>query len=285
MAFRGELPELTNYTFGTANINETNNPEHAKVARAAMEAGVWFHTSVEYGKGAVFEVLKAAFAEDRAGVPHCIFKIHSRNPDSFRESVTGAIAGTGVERVDIAQVCGRPSVAELQPGEPLHDTMCELKEQGLVGSYVLEFFRPSTADSIRAVADDLFDGYIYYYNVIDREVSNELYDLMQSKGSAVLGLRTVGGGAGSLGYAGDRGALLPAMKKAIDELCERSGCASEIEFRMRFPLSEPNVRTTIGATTKLEHLDQYLRILGSFEPLAAEIVEEIQTLHREWFAE
>ena len=285
MAFRGELPELTNYTFGTANINETDNPEHAKVARAAMDAGVWFHTSIEYGHGTVFEVLKAAFAEDPSKTPHCIFKIHSKDPALFREDVMGAIAGAGVERVDIAQVCGRPSVDELQPGEPLHDTMCDLKEQGLVGSYVLEFFRPSTADSIGAVADDLFDGYIYYYNVIDREVSNELYDLMQSKGSAVLGLRTVGGGVGSLGYAGDRGASLPAMKKAVDELCERSGCASEIEFRMRFALSAPNIRTTIGATTKLEHLDQYLRILGSFEPLAAEIVEEIQALHREWFAE
>lgn len=285
MAFRGELPELTNYTFGTGNINDTSNPEHAKVARAAMDAGVWFHTSAEYGKGGVFEVLKSAFSENPSKTPHCIFKINGRDPDLFRESVTGAIAGTGVERVDIAQVCGRPSADDLQPGRPLHDTMCELKEQGLVGSYILEFFRPSTADSIRAVADDLFDGYTYYYNVIDREVSNELYDLMQSKGSAVLGLRTVGGGTGSFGYAGDRSAIMPAMQKAIAGLCERSGCTSEIEFRIRFPLSAPNIRTTIGATTKLEHLDQYLRTLGSFKPLAAEIVAEIQALHRQWFAE
>lgn len=286
MAFRGELPELTNYTFGTGSIGDTDNPEHIKVARAAMEAGVWFHTSAEYGKGAVFEVLKAAFAEDRAGVPHCIFKVNGEDPDRLRETVTGAIAATGVERVDIAQMCGRPSAGDdLQPGQPLHDTMCELKEQGLVGSYVLELFRPSMADSVRAVADDLFDGYIYYYNVVDREVSNELYDLMERKGSNVLSLRAVGGGAGNLGYVGDRSAIMPAMHEAIADLFERSGCASEIEFRMRFPLSAPNVRTTIGATTKLEHLNQYLRTLGSFKPLAAEIVEEIRALHRQWFAE
>lgn len=286
MSFRRTLPELTNFTLGTAGLSDKTDPEHMRVARQAMEAGVWFHSSAEYGKGSVFETLRAAFREDPKHIPRCIFKVHGEDPVKLRRSVEGAIRDTGVGRVDIAQICGRPSVGEdLQPGGGMHDAMCELLEEGLVGSYVIEFFRPTCDDFLRAVADDLFDGYTFYYGVVDREVSNPLFDLIQEKGVDVLALRTVGGGPGAPGYAGDRAAILGEIQQEVAALYERSGCASEVEFRMRFPLSVGNVRTTIGGTNDPRHLKLFLDTLAAPEPLPAEIVAAVQALHRRWFAE
>ena len=52
------LPKFTKYTFGTGNINDKTNSNHIKIARGAMDAGIWFHSSLGY-RG-VFDVLKIA---------------------------------------------------------------------------------------------------------------------------------------------------------------------------------------------------------------------------------
>jgi aryl-alcohol dehydrogenase-like predicted oxidoreductase len=72
--------------------------------------------------------------------------------------------------------------------------------------------------------------------------------------------------------------------KAINEIYERSGCASQVDFRLRYILSQPNVLTTIGGASKVERLNLYLDAERNFEPLDRKIIESIEALHRQWYA-
>jgi aryl-alcohol dehydrogenase-like predicted oxidoreductase len=284
MPFCKPLPPISRYTLGTANIRDKANREHIRVARAAMDAGIWFHSAAEYAEGAVFDVLAAAFREDPRHIPQCIFKIKSFSPEAFRASIEEAIARTGVPRVDIAQICWyMPDIdKDLRPGCALHDAMCDMLRQGKVGNYVLEFFRPSKPNMLRIVGEELFDAYIYYHNVVNREVSNEMYDLLARKSSPVLALRTVGGGAGDLGFSPQEEG--EATRAKLADLVRRSGAADEMDLRMRFPLSYPRNLTTIGATTSVAHLNAFLELGRNPRPLPPDILGEIDALHRRWFA-
>jgi len=285
MTYRNRLPQLSTFTFGTAEIRDPANPEHLKVARAAMDAGVWFHSAREYGN--VYEVLKIAFKEDPKHVPPCIIKIHGGDAEKMRDAVETTLRDTRLPCIAVGQVCGQPDpVKDLRPGCRLYDTMGALQEEGKVGAYVLELWRPETPTRMELVKQDLFDAYIFYYNVVDREVPNALFDLLEGRRSKILSLRTLGGGDAKYGYTGVRDEkLVAAMRTALEDLYQRSGCSSRIEFRMRFPMSVPNVITTIGATAKMNHLKAFLECHRNFRPLAPEIVAEVRRLHRIWFAE
>ena len=52
---------LSNYVYGTTRLGDTALPvaDRIAIARAAMDSGVWFHTSRQYGEA--LEVLGRAF--------------------------------------------------------------------------------------------------------------------------------------------------------------------------------------------------------------------------------
>ena len=52
--------------------------------------------------------------------------------------------------------------------------------------------------------------------------------------------------------------------------------------RIRFAHSFPLVRATVGATSKLENLREFLGAAGNIEPLPEDIVNEIIQLHYRW---
>jgi hypothetical protein len=63
---------------------------------------------------------------------------------------------------------------------------------------------------------------------------------------------------------------------------ERSGIESWTTFCVRFAHSFPLVRATVGATSKLENLQEFLAASQNIEPLPAEIIDEIVKLHYRW---
>ena len=77
MIYRRPWPEISPFTFGTTKVYDESNPQHVKVVRAAMDAGVWFHTSPSYGheEKRTYDVLRKAFKEDPGKTPRCIVKI------------------------------------------------------------------------------------------------------------------------------------------------------------------------------------------------------------------
>ncbi|MBM4143391.1 MAG: hypothetical protein FJ225_07360 [Lentisphaerae bacterium] len=277
-SFKGAMPKITRYTLGTMGMTDRNNPDHVKTARAGMEAGIWFHSSADYP--GVSEVLKIAFREDPAHVPRLILKTDGKGPDKLKATVENQVRDLGIGKIDIAQVCGEPDVDKsFRPGCALHEMMCDLKRRGLVGNFVLENWRWTSDEALKAVRDDLFDAHTFYWNATERQASNALFDMMRARHTKILALRTLGGGTCN------RDPDLPEERvQAIHAIYQRSGCASQVEFRLRFILSQPNVLTTIGGASKVERLNLYLEAERNFRPLDGKIIAEIDALHRQWYA-
>jgi len=279
MSFRTHRLDISTFTFGTGKVGDKTNAEHIAVVRAAMEAGIWFHTSSEYGHGSVFEVLKECFSQDKAHIPKMIFKVDGQSPELLRKTVKLSLLGTGKDQIDIAQVCGNPSADGLRPGGAMHDTMCELLERGLVGAYSAEIFWPFSTNLQQPIAEGLFDSVIFYLNAKEREVSNPLWDILESRETPILALRTFGGRPDYFGR------LDEAAKAALHSVFERSNCAEETEFQFRLVRSLPHVRTTIGATANVNNLNKLLQADEAFKPLPPDIVDEVKGLHRQWYSE
>jgi aryl-alcohol dehydrogenase-like predicted oxidoreductase len=277
------------YTYGTTRLGDESIPfpDRVKMARAAMDTGVWFHTSHDYGD--TFRVLRAAFDEDRAHVPNSIFKIGGGTEEEMMAIVEKSLTLLGIEQLGIMQVClwGQARESALTGGA-LAQTMLGLKTRGVIGGYVVEVW-PWTSDehvdTARTVATPgLFDGYIYYFNPMQRFVTNELFDLLLERKVPIYALRTLGGGSPTREGVGQESVPVPWSRRVAEivPIFERSGVASWTEFCCRFIFGWPDVVTTIGATSRPESLHEMIQHSASPAPLPTDIQEEIAACQRAW---
>ncbi len=279
----GILPTLAPFTFGTANCNDPMNATHIRVIHEAMEADVWFHSARMYGNS--YETLRRAFDETPGEKPKMMIKVHGEDAQELRKWTEEALSVLGIDQIGLAQICGRPRLTEdLMPGCPLHEMMITLKKEGKVGGYILECFRPSSEDQVGIAERGLFDAFIFYYNIVDREVNNRLWDVLRAKNTNILALRTLGGGPDAMGYTGDRtDQFQQQMRDRIESIFAASGCADKLEFRLRFCVSHPQVKTAIGGTANPSHLAQLLKLNSGLPALNPETLASIDAIHREFF--
>ena len=284
------LTDLSPYIYGTGRLGDTKIPFEARVrvARAAMDAGVWFHTSHTYGD--TLSVLRAAFDQARHQTPKLIVKIGWQQLPEVRDIIRQNTEPLAVDHLDIGQLClsgplgddfarGGASVAEFQ----------RIKAEGLVRRFVLEVF-PWTSwialDALRAGhAQGLIDGYILYFNPLQRFASNALWAELKARREPIVAMRTVGGGNVLRLRDVPGAAHSPYIQQRATEVApifERSGIQSWTEFCVRFGLSFAQVRGTVGATASPDNLDEFLRAAKGFEQLPADLVEPILALHERW---
>jgi hypothetical protein len=253
-----------------------------------MEGTTWFHTSHTYGNA--LEVLRAAFDQDRAHMPRLIVKIGWQRTDELREVIHQNIDPLGLEGLELGQLCLSGSLAEeYAGGGRCYEVFSALKREGLVNRFVLEVFPWSSDAALRALRggypEGIVDGYIFYLNPLQRLALNELWDELVARNEPMIAMRTVGGGnlyglRDVPGYAWKP--YLQERAAQVAPIFERSGIQNWPEFCIRFAHSFPLVRTTVGATSRLENLQEFLAAAEHIEPLPADIVDEIVQLHYRW---
>lgn len=298
---RSPLPSLSHYTFGTGRISATEHTftEDVKLVRSVMETGVAMHTSSDYGLGGhdvrpfgggqTLKVLKAAFTEAPNQIPKIIVKLYCATVENARAHLEMILRGLGVERIDVAQLCTWADFAEdFRQQGPRWRMFKEFKENGVIGNYVAEIFEPWSQNALPVIRDELVDAVIFYYNPVDRQVSNEVWNLIKAKRTRVFALRTLGGICPDMESIDETGTKegddpISARLASLKALYKRSGCLSWVEFSMRFALSIPNVVTTIGATGNLKHVQAFLAAERAFKPLPEDVMNRINELHRKWF--
>lgn len=285
-----KLTDISRYIYGTTRLGDGKIPlaDRVKVARAAMDAGVWFHTSDQYGDA--LSVLRTAFDEDRAHVPNTIYKIGHSNIDELRTSILKHISALGVDKMSIGQLClGGDYVDQFASGGTCYDDFLILKKEGIIDRFVVEVFPWTSKAPLAALEagypDDIVDGYIFYLNPLQRFASNKLWDAIQARGASVIAMRTVSGGdvkrlahvpgAAWRPYLHDRAV-------EVEPLFDRSGCASWVEFCARYSLSFPQVRATVGSSSRIDGLNAFLAETKNPEPLPADIHSELLALQRRW---
>lgn len=284
------LTDLTPYIFGTTRLGDDKLPfeDRVSVARAAMDAGVWFHTSHHYGNA--LQVLRAAFDQDRARVPNLIVKIGWNSVEDVRNTIRRNLDPLGLDSLELGQLCLSDSLAEeFASGGPCYEEFARMKAEGLVRRFVLEVF-PWTSDvALRALrggySEGTVDGYIFYLNPLQRFASNELWDLLVERNEPMIAMRTVAGGnihrlRDVPGYAWKP--YLQERAAEVVPIFERSNVPSWTEFCVRFAHGFPQVRATVGATSRLENLDEFLSAAQNIEPLPQDIYDEITQLHYRW---
>ena len=286
------LTDLPPYVYGTTRLGDGNIPfeNRVRTARAAMEGTPWFHTSHTYGNA--LEVLRAAFDQDRARVPKLIVKIGWQRTDELRDVIHENIDPLGLDGLELGQLCLNGELAEeYATGGRCYEVFSELKREGLVNRFVLEVFPWSSDAALRALhggyPEGIVDGYIFYLNPLQRFPSNELWDELVARREPMIAMRTVAGGnVHSLrdvpGYAWKP--YLQERAAQVAPIFERSGIESWTEFCVRFAHSFPLVRATVGATSRLENLNEFLTAAATpnIEPLPADIIDEITQLHYRW---
>lgn len=283
------LSDISTFTYGTTRLGDGKIPfaERVKMARAAMETGVWFHTSHTYGDA--LQVLRVAFDEDRAHVPPAIFKIGWDSIPQMRDIIRQNLEPLGLERMAMGQLClGGQLAEEFRTGGACYEGFQQLREEGLVERFVLEVWPWNSAvpvDAIRAgYPAGIVDGYIFYFNPLQRFVSNELFDLLHDHNLPILALRTVGGGPvhRQRDAPGAAPEYLRARAEQVAPLFERSGCQTWTEFCVRYVFGLAQVRTTIGATSRVENLQEFLRAVESLAPLPNDIQADLLRLQYAW---
>ena len=281
---------LSKFIYGTTRLGDDGIPfaDRVAIARAAMNAGVWFHTSDQYGSAQT--VLHEAFSQDRANVPSLIFKIGWSTIDELRGSIVKQLAAVGVDRLQIGQLClGGQLADDLRTGGKGCDQMRALKEEGIVDRYVLEVF-PWTSemplDALRGGhVEGIVDAYIFYLNPLQRFASNALWSLIVERDFPIVAMRTVSGGDVHRLRDVPGAAWKPYLYDRAVEVApiyERSGCSSWTEFCVRFAFGFPQVCATVGSTSNPANLNAFLSAAQHVEPLPPDIQNEIVQLQHRW---
>jgi len=284
------LTDLSPYVYGTTRLGDGKIPfdERVKVARAAMEAGVWFHTSHTYGDA--LQVLRTAFDQDRNKVPKLIVKLGWSNIDEFRDVVRQNLEPLGVASLELGQLCLSGQLAdEFANGGKCYEDFARIREQGLVKRFVVEVFPWSSAAPLKALragyGKGLVDGYIFYLNPLQRFAANELWNELVARNEPMIAMRTVSGGNVHRLRDVPGAAWKEYLQKRAVEVApifERSGIESWTEFCVQFAFGFPQVRATVGATSRIENLNEFLTAAKAIKSLPQDIMEEIKALQERW---
>lgn len=284
------LTDLSPYVYGTTRLGDDKLPftERIKIAQAALDAGVWFHTSHTYGNA--LEILRAVFDENRSRLPKLIVKLGWNNIKEFQSTIQQNIEPLNIESIELGQICLNGELAEqFANGGACYQTFADIKKQGTVKRFVVEIFPWMSPTIVKAIqngyTDGIVDGYIFYLNPLQRFASNELWDLLLERNEPMIAMRTVSGG--NIQHLRDMPRIVGKdylQKRAAEvaPIFERSGIASWAAFCVRFAHGFPLVRATVGATSNPENLKEFIAAAQNIQPLAAEIQDEITRLQRSW---
>jgi len=269
---------FSQFTFGSMSLgrNPVDVTNDLAVARRAVEAGVWFHSSPTYNQGFTFMVLRRAFDEDRTRVPRMVIKVRDASVRLMRFEVEDSCRRLGIDGIDVAQLVSMdPAPGNLVDqlrggGGPLAEELASLRARGLIRQAVL-FLTPQNSDAaVEAMRSGLIEGVILYWNACQRDCSDTAWAAIRAKGIPALALRTLGGGP-----TDERSR---AKSSDLTELIAAAGCRDVTEFNLRLAASEPAIRTTIGGTASLPHLEEYLKAADKPAPLPAEVLQRVMPL-------
>lgn len=284
------LRDLPPFVYGTTRLGHPDVPREQQraMARTALAEGLWLHTSRQYDHA--LEVLGEAFAEDPDAVPPLIVKLGGGTVEDVRTTVAENLGPLGIGSIALGQLNPVGRLAEdLVAGGSALDGLRALRSEGLVGRFVLEIFPWTSAAPLEALRaghlDGLVEGVITYLNPLQRFATNALWDELRERGTSVISMRTVSGAPVQVLRDVPGAAWRPYLQERAESVApifERSGVASWPEFCFRFVRSHPQVVSTVGSTSRPEHLDELLAASQGSGGLDPDVLDELEALQRRW---
>lgn len=278
------------YIYGTTRLGDesVSLEQRISVTHAAMESGVWFHASDQYGSA--LSVLADAFGEAPGKIPKMIFKVEAETIGQMRAVIQRNLEPLGVAHMDIGQLCLRDRNAEdFLPGSAGYEYFSKIRKEGLVKRYVMEVFPWTSPVALEALnkgcTDDLIEGFIFYFNPLQRFATNELWEKIQELNIPIIAMRTVCGnnvlnlrdvpGAAWANYIQQRAV-------EVAPLFQQSGISSWAEFCTRYIYGFDLVQATVGATSQEKNLAELVQLSEAAGTFPQEINEELKALQTRW---
>lgn len=274
------------FTFGCMSLGSDLAllDQHIRVARQAMDAGVWFHASPTYHRGFTYMVLRLAFDEAPGRVPPMMIKIRCADARVLRFEVEDALRRLGIDCIHTAQLVftetGPAALAhDFVHGGPIAEVCAKLHHAGMVLRFCPQCGVASSPTLLPLVERRCFDGFTLYLNPAQRDADPALWAALQQHATPLWALRTL---AGAVGHD-DRFAELQAAKPddpAVQNARRLRHLAAEAgldwtTFCMRYARSVPHLQTTIGGTANPSHLDQLLSAATNPVPLPDDLLHAI----------
>lgn len=237
-----QLGDLPPYIYGTTRLGaeDVSREQQVTMARAVIDAGLWMHTSRQYHHA--LEVLGEVFAEDRSRIPKLVVKLGGGTADTVRATLAENTGPLGIDSIAIGQLNPVDELAEaLISGGPVLADLQRIKDEGLVERFVLEIFPWTSSAPLAALRgghlEGLVDGFITYFNPLQRFGSNELWDELLASDQSIISMRTVSGahvhtlrdvpGAAWRPYLQERAAeVAPIFDRSGSRAGQSSACAS-----------------------------------------------------------
>jgi aryl-alcohol dehydrogenase-like predicted oxidoreductase len=274
-----QFKDIPKFVFGAMwlGMDYRNAERDYNTARYAMQNVPWFHASQEYGQqGGCFWILRQAFDAHPEERPKLILKVRCDTPEYIRHDVYQALYQLNIPRIDVVQLCSwnffeRDIADDFFRKGPKYKVCEELKERGLVDHFLMEIFPGVSDQAAVAVENDLFDGFIFFLNTLDRYVDGAVFDAMVEKKRPVFAMRPFAKAAPFF----DSSHVLAPHVEQLRPAYEESGADNWLQFNMNYIFSHPNVVTTVGGTSNPDHLDDYLRAVEKVRPLSQEICLKI----------
>src|SRR5262245_25254783 len=106
------LSDISPYVYGTTRLGDTKIPfdDRVAIARMAVDAGIWFHTSHTYSNA--LDVIRVVLDQDRTKVPKFIVKLIGSSVDEIKDVVQRNLQSLGIEGLELGQLCLGGQIAE-----------------------------------------------------------------------------------------------------------------------------------------------------------------------------
>ncbi len=284
------LADLPPFIYGTTRLGHPDVPRSSQqeMARTVLAEGLWMHTSRQYDHA--LEVLGEAFAENPDAIPPLVVKLGGGSADEVRATIAANTGPLGIGSIALGQLNPVGQLAEdLVTGGSALDGLRALRDEGLVGRFVLEIFPWTSAAPLEALRaghlDDLVEGVITYLNPLQRFAANPLWDELRERGTSIISMRTVSGAPVQVLRDVPGAAWKPYLQERAGQVApifERSGVPTWAEFCFRFVRSYEQVVSTVGSTSRPEHLDELITASQGSGSLDPEVLAELEALHRRW---
>jgi aryl-alcohol dehydrogenase-like predicted oxidoreductase len=286
------LKPPTFFTFGCMSLGTDllKLDEHIRIARTAMDAGVWFHASPTYNRGFTYMVLRMAFDEARSKVPPMIIKIRCGTPKLMRFEVEDALGRMKLDRIDVAQLVFtetggyKPVTDDFARNGPIAAECEQLRREGKVSQFCPQVEVNCSQAFLPLAERGVFDGFVLYLNPLQRDADDAMWNHLQTQGTPLWALRTVAGAAGEPARLEKRRKETPddANLRKIERL---AAIAAEVgcdwtAFCMRYAASVLGLKTTIGGTGDLSHLNHFLSASNAAKPLPPDVMAVIDAARR-----
>lgn len=272
------------FVWGLGSVSNAADITQIGLVEKALDYRTWIHTGFDYQLNNAVLARTLKNRSDR--YLQLIAKVKARDGETLVGQVDKLLSSLGIENIALLQIADNPAGSLLLPGGALRTAIEALKKAGKVGGALVEFFWEYSENLHEVAMDRFFDGAIFYFNVVHREVSNEVFDKLISSGRPIAALKALGGGPDTLQGTAGRAAVnrfVPFLRRRgiarrLADLRRQAGISDEAEFRYRFLLSVPQVRWIVGGASTEQHLNQAIRFVRESDPLPVDIRDRILSL-------